>query len=254
VNILDYFYSHQPQNDRFLPRKLMLPDSDSFILSGARGTGKSALVIDYLKSKPTETLLYIDCQDPIFAIEDIDIVQLEAFLREESITVLVLDHYYENFLERLPKIKQLILVCRIPPEKTTLKIFELFPLDYEEFLGFERKSTPVSSYNHFLRSGTIPALSRVPSGSVSLQMRHFFYENFDEQEGRLLLILSRFHGRRASVHRYIHRRESTFVFPRTGHIERSENSAKRKSCFLWTVRKKALDRKCFFMILRLRAI
>ena len=200
MDILDHFYDLKPRNDLFHPRKLQLPEQGSFHLYGARATGKTALILEWLRGRPDESWLYLDAQDPAFALEDIDVELLEGYLAEESISTLVIDHWYEGFLERLPRADELILLSRLPAPDLPLPAYELFPLDYEEFLGFDRGHSPTLTFNRFLKVGTLPALSRTPPPSVSLRLRELFYEMFDDAESRLLLILARFQGRRVTAH------------------------------------------------------
>ena len=200
MDILDHFYELKPRNDLFHPRKLQVPERGPFHLYGARATGKTALILEWLRGRPDESWLYLDAQDPAFALEDIDTELLEAYLKEESIPTLVIDHWYPEFLERLPRTEELILISRLPAPELPFPSYELFPLDYEEFLGFDRGHSPTLTFNRFLRVGTLPALSRTPPPSVSLRLRELFYEMFDDAESRLLLILARFQGRRVTAH------------------------------------------------------
>ncbi|WP_457608274.1 hypothetical protein [Nitratifractor sp.] len=210
MDVLDYFYELKPSNDRFFSRKLSLPERGSFNLHGARGCGKTALLLDWLRSRDPESWLYLDAQDPVFALEDLDTELLEAYLAEEpAIRTLVIDHWYDGFLERAPKVEQLVVVSRTPASSPDLERYELFPLDYEEFLGFDRSHSPEQAFSRYLKAGTLPPVSRTPPGSIPLRLREFFYEKFDEQESRLLLILARFQGRRVTTHQlYTYARES----------------------------------------------
>ena len=208
MHLLTYFYALAPQNNLYLDRKLQLPEDLSFILTGARGTGKSALILEYLDTLPKEVWLYIDCQDPIFALEDIDSSTLEAFIKEEEIETVVLDHYYDGFLEQLPRCFQLILVSREKLLSLQLPHYTLYPLDYEEFLSFDRGSSSSSSFNRFLRAGTLPVATSIHPSALSQQMRTFFYQSFDEDESRLMLILARYQGHRVTIHQlYTHAKE-----------------------------------------------
>ena len=209
MDILDYFYELRPRNDLFYPRKLTLPDEGSFALFGARGAGKSALILEWLNQRKEDGWLYLDAQDPVFALEDIDVALLEGYLEEEEIFTLVIDHWFEGFLERMPRARELILVSRTLPPDLSLPRYELFPLDYEEYLGFDRSPAPTQSFSRFLKVGTLPALSRMPPPSVPIRLRELFYEKFDDAESRLLLILARFQGRKVSAHQiYTSARES----------------------------------------------
>lgn len=200
MHLLEYFQELSPQSTFFRDRKLQLPEDISFVLTGARGTGKTALTLSYLSELPKEFWLYIDCQDPIFALEDIDSDTLEKFIQAEQIETLVLDHYYEGFLEYLPRCFQLILVSREALPTTDLPTYTLYPLDYEEFLSFERSSSPSSSFNRFLKAGTLPLVTEVSLLALSQQMRSFFYASFSEDESRLMLILARYQGHHITTH------------------------------------------------------
>jgi hypothetical protein len=198
---LEYFFDLKLKNETFHPRKLQLPRDRSFILFGARGVGKSSLIIDYLQFKGNK-YLYIDAQDPIFVFDDISKDEIEDFIKQEMIETLVIDHFFDGFLEDLPKVRQLILISRDKNSinSKTLDSFELLPLDYEEFLGFERVLTPQIAFNHFLKLGTLPKVAKGSIGDSFMNLRESFLEKFDEMEARLLLIIARFHSRRVSPH------------------------------------------------------
>jgi len=207
--LLEYFYGLKPKNNLFRERKLRLPEDCSFVLEGARGVGKTTLILEYLHELPEDVWLYVDCQDPIFALEDIDSHILEVFIQENKIETLVLDHYYKGFLEYLPSCFQLILISREPQTSQVFPRVTLYPLDYEEFLSLDRGHSPENSFNHFLRAGTLPVASGIHPQALSQTMRHFFYANFDEDESRLLLILAKYQGHRVSTHQlYTYAKES----------------------------------------------
>ena len=200
MHLLQYFWELSPQNTLYRERKLRLPDDISFLLTGARGTGKTSLILSYLSELPEDIWIYIDCQDPIFALEDIDSGALASFIKKEEIETVVLDHYYEGFLEYLPHCFQLILVSREIFPTIALPTYTLYPLDYEEFLSFDRGSSPSSSFNRFLKAGSLPVATDVNLLSLSQQMRSFFYGSFDEDESRLMLILARYQGHHVTTH------------------------------------------------------
>lgn len=209
MQLLEYFYELSPQNYIYFDRKLQLFPEISFVLSGARGVGKTTMVLEYLKNIPEESWLYIDCQDPIFALEDIDALTLEKFIAQEEIATLVLDHYYEGFLESVPETTQLIIISRELLHHSEFEQYVLYPLDYEEFLSMDKSSSPANSYNHFLKVGTLPVVSKVSLPAFSQTMRSFFYANFDEDESRLMLILAKYQGHRISINQlYKYARDS----------------------------------------------
>ena len=209
MSLLESFYNNRIENTRFYPRKVSLPDVGSYHLYGARGVGKTTLVVESLQPLPEDSWLYLDCQDPAFALEDIDDVLLRAFLKEEEIETLVLDHYYEGFLESLPTEVRLILITRSSETETDLPGIELFGLDYEEFLSFGRDLSPTHSFNRFLKSGSLPGMAHGETAALDTVFRPFFFASFDEDESRMMLILSRHQTHRVTTHQlYHHARES----------------------------------------------
>ena len=196
MSILDTFFTNPPKLEQFFMRKLQLPSSGSFALSGARGSGKSALVIDYLSTLNHE-FLYIDCQDPIFILEDIEDSELEFLIKEENIKTVVLDHYFEGFLDSLPKVEQLIVVSREPLDIDMPK-FTLYPLDFEEFINFKKTTTIESTFSLYTKFGSLPRVAK--SSNPALSSRELFFEKFDEQEGKVFLVLALFQGKIATSH------------------------------------------------------
>ncbi len=208
MEILEYFYNNTPKNSSYRSRKLQLPDDRSFLLYGARGTGKTALILEYIRELPDEVSLYLDCQDPIFALEDIDTQDLNEFVAQEGIETVVLDHYYEGFLDALPECFQLIVVSRDASVCDMAEKYALYPLDYEEFLSFDRGSSQSASFSHFLKAGTLPATIGHDLDSISLIFRELFYGSFSDDESRLMLIMAKYQGRRVTTHQlYTHARE-----------------------------------------------
>jgi hypothetical protein len=97
-------------------------------------------------------------------------------------------------------VKQLVLVSRDKNSINKLPKYQLLPLDYEEFLGFDRFLTPQSAFNHFLKLGTMPKIAKGSIYELYFNLKELFLEKFDNLESRLLLILAKFHSRRASTY------------------------------------------------------
>ena len=176
------------------------------MLIGARSSGKSALIIDYINALK-HNFLYIDCQDPVFILEDIDSSQLEETIKEEQIKTLILDHYFEGFLDVLPKVSQLIVVSRKVLD-IRLPSYRLYPLDFEEFINFMKTTNPLSAFNLYTRYGSLPHIAK--SYNQTLASRELFFEKFDSQEGKVLLILALFQGRVATSHQIYQRAKDYF--------------------------------------------
>ncbi len=196
MRILESFFTNPPKLEHYAPRKLQLPQEDSFLLLGARGCGKSALAIDYINNLRNK-YLYIDCQDPTFILEELDLSALNSFIKEEQITTLVLDHFFEGFLELLPKVEQIIIIAR-EPLFLNLPTIVLHPLDFEEFINFKSSLNPATSFDHYSKFGSLPRVAK--SINPNLSCREIFFEKFDPQEGKVLLIISLFQAKVTTPH------------------------------------------------------
>ena len=186
---LDYFQNNVPENSVYTYRKLQLPDEDHIYLYGVRGAGKSALVIDYLQDMDHETLLYIDCEDPNLSFASLSAAELQTYINENGIELLVIDHYDRSILDTLPQAERRIIISRSTLELEGFSQVQLFPLDYEEFLAFERGISQSSSFNHFLKLGTLPTMSHSPHRGTE-ELKTFLHSRFDKQEIALLVILA----------------------------------------------------------------
>jgi hypothetical protein len=199
MQILDYFQNQHPNADTFIHRKCQIPLNTDINLFGVRGSGKTALILDYISEEEEETKLYIDFQDPNLIFNAIDTLTLQHYIDKSGIKLLILDHYEKGILKSFPNVERVIVVTRIPLEEQTLTPLELFPLDYEEFLAFESSMVQNRGFNNFLRSGTLPLLARTQK-SATFSMKSFFRSSFSESEQKLLLILAQHHTRHLTIH------------------------------------------------------
>ena len=198
MDLLEHYHTHPPQNEHFTLRKTTLPPKGDVNLYGARGCGKTALILDYLQACDAHTL-YIDLEDPNLILNTLDTLPLQTFIEEYDITELILDHYEEGMLEAFPKVARLILLSRTPLNDERFTPVPLFPLDYEEFLAFEHGSSSTIAFNHFLKAGTLPAMAR-HTKNTTLKMKQFFQQQFSPNEQSLILILARYHTQPMTTH------------------------------------------------------
>jgi len=196
MKVLEYYQNQVPKSENFIPRKVQLPLQGDINLYGLRGSGKTSIILDYIEEQVEEKYLYIDCTSPSLILSKLNRETLEKYLKAQHIPILILDQYYEGFLDAFPKVQQKIIITRIPLEKALQHSIELFPLDYEEFLAFTNLN---NGFNHFLRSGTLPLLAKNPK-NPSQAMKIFFQSNFESQEQKLLLLLAQHHTKHLSVH------------------------------------------------------
>ncbi|HHD78850.1 MAG TPA: hypothetical protein ENK98_04345 [Epsilonproteobacteria bacterium] len=199
MQLLEYYHTHLPHSDFFVPRKCQLPSMGDINLYGVRGSGKTSLIIDYLSELPEEHVLYIDMDDPNLIFHTLETLTLQQYIDKNTIELLILDHYEEGILTSFPNVTQLILVTRSPIKDKHFIATELFPLDYEEFLAFEHTTTQNRGFNHFLRSGTLPLLARSQKNAQQA-MKTFFQSSFEPQEQKLLLLLAQHHTKHLTTY------------------------------------------------------
>jgi len=199
MRLLDYYHDHPPSSTIYMPRKLELPDENHINLHGVRGSGKSTFVIEYLQDMDHETLLYIDFEDPNLVFGTLTSDDIEKFVWSRSIELLILDNYNDHILESIPDAERIIITSRIPLELDGFGSAELFPLDYEEFLAFDRGVSSSSSFNTFLKQGSLPFVSKLPIANHQ-ELKSFIKRSFDYQELQLLIVLAIYQTRHLTIH------------------------------------------------------
>ena len=91
MQLLELLYEREFKKLNLHRRKLSLYDEDNIILCGAKQSGKSFLVYDYLANEAYGSYLYIDFAD--FRVSGIGKDELEEFVEKKRITTLVLDNF-----------------------------------------------------------------------------------------------------------------------------------------------------------------
>ncbi|BAF73255.1 hypothetical protein [Sulfurovum sp. NBC37-1] len=198
MDLLEHYHEHPPQNDHFILRKTVIPAEGNVNLYGARGSGKTALALDYLKERDDVTL-YIDLEDPNLILNTLDTLPLQAYMDEYHIKELILDHYEEGMIDDFPVVERLIVISRIPLHDACFVPVQLLPLDYEEFFAFENASSDTVAFNHFLKAGTLPAMAK-HTKNTTLFMKQFFQQQFSPNEQSLILILARYNTQPMTTH------------------------------------------------------
>ncbi len=195
MQLLEYFYDRNNVVANYKPRKFTISDTAKNFIYGSPASGKTSLVLDYLKNlNSEEEVLYIDFQDPKFAFLDIMEEDVQSFIEANSIKYLVLDHYEHEYFERLPTVEQLIILSSTDynyDEKFTKLKLPL--LDYEEFFSFQKRGTERHVFNQFLRQGTLPQLAIDPTPKEQLFL-NFLRSHFSPSEQKLLIVLAYFNG------------------------------------------------------------
>jgi hypothetical protein len=198
MDLLEEYYAHPPQIESFVPRKITIPPMKNLNLFGVRGSGKSAIIYDYIQNCD-KNILYIDLEDPRLIIHGFDTLPIDEFIEDNEISELILDHYEDGILEFFPKVDRLIIVSRQKQDYDKFDYIQLLALEYEEFLAFDTNGSDSVAFNHFLKSGTLPSVASHQK-SISIMFKQFFQQQFLPNEQSLLLILARYNTQPLTTH------------------------------------------------------
>ncbi|WP_201352000.1 ATP-binding protein [Hydrogenimonas urashimensis] len=191
---LEAFYESTPKAVGFIERKITIP-SHTLNLYGPPRSGKSWAVLDYLATIPKRKQIYIDLAD--LRVEKSSLAkEVQGFIDMHGIETVVIDHYDGSF--PMPRSRQTILVTQAPyTENPMMPLLELPPLDFEEYLAFEKRPThPEHSFSLYLRTGSLPAMAAVHESILTLRLHDHIRAIFPtDGERTLFRYASRFLGK-----------------------------------------------------------
>jgi len=187
--LIENLDNNRPIVENFVPRKYEIGNQKQINIYGARGAGKSALAIDYIAQNHKEESLYIDLDSPALFFQKLSVVDLQIYINENGIKILVLDHWSNQNNVELPIVDQTIIISRKPLGDKIFTLLKIMPLDYEEFLAFEHHISQTNGFTHFIKSGTLPLMAQSQKTHL-LSMKQFLYSKFTLQELKLLSILA----------------------------------------------------------------
>ncbi|WP_457592881.1 hypothetical protein [Hydrogenimonas sp.] len=196
---LEAFYESIPKAVGFIERKTEIP-SHTLNLYGAPKTGKTWLVLDYLSGIPKKKRLYVDLRDLRLERKELQ-SQLQRFIDDNRIETVVIDHYDGSI--PMPRCRQTILVSESPyTDNPMMPLLELGPLDFEEYLAFEKRHIHLEhSFSHYLRTGSLPAMTGVHESLLTLALHENIRAIFPLANELLLFkYLSRYQGKPLTAH------------------------------------------------------
>lgn len=158
MNLLETLHDINYKNDNYFDRKIKIIFDQTLIL-GPRKSGKTHLIIDYLQNFDSNEFLYIDFLDERLNIEDLDLSKLNAFIKNNSIKILILENF--DFSFEIPNVEKLLVTS--DDYNTKIDNFHtlyLYPLDFEEFILFDKKhSNAEQLFNQFANQGSLPEIA-----------------------------------------------------------------------------------------------
>jgi len=156
MKILDHLYEKELRLNRFYPRKVTITHPKT-ILHGPSNSGKTTVLLDYLSNKKKDEYLYIDFND--LRIEQAIFIGLPSFIKNKNIKSLVLDNF--DFSFTIPECSEVIISTNKDIKIDGFKIVDIYPLDFEEFIAFEKRQFDIKSiFNTYATVGTYPLISK----------------------------------------------------------------------------------------------
>lgn len=195
TDLLEKFYRQDLHVPGYVERKFFPPDH-AFSLSGITLSGKTTLIKHYLLQRKKASYLYIDCNDIRIDPAEFN-ASIRAFCTAHEIHTLVLDHYRDSFAP--PPVPQLVLIGREPVSHGVLMPYRLHPLDFEEFLAYERKYDD-SALNDFLQLGGFPVMHKTPTEERSLLLQRAFAHALGDIGFDILQLAARLHTQKVSAY------------------------------------------------------
>ena len=154
MNLLEVLYAQEFKKPSFYPRKFSFTEAKT-ILVGAKKSGKSSIIHDYLSEKKKGTFLYIDFSD--LRVNQVIIFGLPSFLKQHKIRLLVLENF--DFSFKVPDCPEVIITCHAPKTLEGFVTQTLYPLDFEEFISFEKRQLNIeATFNDYATLGTYPSI------------------------------------------------------------------------------------------------
>ncbi len=169
MEMLDFFYETGLKRDKRLPRKLSLPPHSRLLLCGVRYCGKYSLMQEHLKEK--EDVLFIDMEDFRFDYETYK-KEIDEFIKQRGIKHLALYSYQKGTY--LPECENILLCSHKNIEIEGYEKAVLDPLDFEEFILFDRGKDIKVTFNSFLKSGNYPELALLPESKKERRAQEIF--------------------------------------------------------------------------------
>ena len=154
MNLLEVLYAQEFKKPSFYPRKFSITHNKTLI-TGPKKSGKSTIIYDYLAEQKKGTFLYIDFHD--LRVTQIIIFGLPSFLKKNNIHLLVLENF--DFSFKVPDCPQVIITTHKPASLEGFTTQTLYPLDFEEFIAFEKRQINVEAiFSDYTDLGTFPAV------------------------------------------------------------------------------------------------
>ena len=200
MTIIETLFEDPPKRARFTTRKANI-ESNNTIIYGVSGSGKTALVLNYLHTTNTlekKKFLYVDLND-LRLNDGIDSNELNEFCKENNIQILAIENYINSLI--LPNVEQIILTSQRQISKEGFKIIRLMGLDFEEFIAFDTRFENLQeSLSHYLKNGNFPELLFTHDSQHSRILQNILKMQLNPLEMQIMIRSAQDTARKISAH------------------------------------------------------
>ena len=177
MKLLEVLYAQEFKTSSFHARKVSIASSKT-ILFGPKRSGKTSIVLDHLSRRKKGSYLYIDFSD--LRVDQAIFIGLPSFLKQNNISLLVLDNF--DFSFKTPPCDEVIITTHINKNLEDFKRVEIFALDFEEFIAFEKRQFQIESiFNDYAICGTYPAMANVPKDRLIKEFQNLIISMMDSE-------------------------------------------------------------------------
>lgn len=195
METLQHLYEIKHKNRRYFERKLKIT-SKRTIIKGARKSGKTSLIIDYMQKFSLSETLYIDINDERIDKNKIS-NNLIAFIKSNPIKLLVIESYDPTI--PIPDVEEIILTCNSSIDG--FNDIRLFPLDFEEFISFDKRHNNAEQiFNLYAKRGSFPQIVLKNSNNPYKEMQDMLHVIlYNETEFEIFKKCSEFQNAKLSL-------------------------------------------------------
>ncbi len=196
---LEYLYGLDYKKFSLNDRKFKIEEK-KLIIRYVRQSGVSTLIFDHLQNYKKDEYLYIDFNDIRIDTPQI-MLQIDEFIKKKRVILLILENF--DFKYQVPNCEEIIITTQEDKNITGFKKKDLFGLDFEEFLSFEKKFTAIEqAFNNFANNGTYPQIYTTSNPNRIKLLQQIITSTVDnKKELKILKILSKYQSTKVSLYK-----------------------------------------------------
>lgn len=179
---LEFCYQTPLKTAKFLSRKHFISAPKTLII-GSKGSGKTALLCDYLAQFKQSERLYLSLED--MRLDQTQIIKnLSEFLQKnDGIKIIAIDDASASVIDELSRLNTPNIIISTSDQTTILQGFAILNLpylDYEEFIAFFRKNLdPEMIFSHFLAHANSPKAAFIDATEVAEMLQNDLRASLD---------------------------------------------------------------------------